>query len=107
MLLNLDNYFDIIFAVFQISNILLVQYTTQMSQILQFKYKSSHASTQEPIFLKHFCRLLPESPRWLIAKGRVDEANVILHKFAKANGMSYPEEKLEIALVYIIHLCIN
>ena len=54
------------------------------------------------LFLKYFCRLLPESPRWLIAKGRVDEANVILHKFAKANGMSYPEEKLDITLVYVM-----
>ena len=44
-------------------------------------------------------RLLPESPRWLIVKGRNEEANIILHQFAKVNKTAYPAEELDITLV--------
>ena len=44
-------------------------------------------------------RLLPESPRWLIVKGRNEEANRILHQFAKVNKTAYPAEELDITLV--------
>ncbi|XP_052244559.1 organic cation transporter protein-like isoform X1 [Dreissena polymorpha] len=38
--------------------------------------------------------LLPESPRWLMSKGRFQEANRILHKCAKVNGVTLPDELL-------------
>ena len=44
-------------------------------------------------------RLLPESPRWLIVKGRNEEANRILHQFAKVNKTAYPADELDITLV--------
>ncbi|CAD1479309.1 unnamed protein product, partial [Heterotrigona itama] len=35
-------------------------------------------------------RFLPESPRWLLAKGRLGEANDILERLAKVNGKELP-----------------
>lgn len=36
--------------------------------------------------------MLPESPRWLLAKGRFDDAEKILKKMAKINGKTLPED---------------
>ncbi|KAK9502299.1 hypothetical protein O3M35_011097 [Rhynocoris fuscipes] len=35
-------------------------------------------------------RVLPESPRWLLARGRFDEAEKILNTMARVNGRSLP-----------------
>ena len=36
-------------------------------------------------------RLVPESARWLVVKGRRKEAEEVLRKMAAANGKTYPE----------------
>jgi hypothetical protein len=34
---------------------------------------------------------MPESPRWLLQKGRLDDAKAILEKILKFNGKVWPE----------------
>ncbi|XP_071955250.1 organic cation transporter protein-like [Antedon mediterranea] len=46
------------------------------------------------LFLSYFW-ILPESPRWLMTKGRYEESVKILREFAKTNKTSLPEDCLE------------
>ncbi|XP_056636575.1 organic cation transporter protein-like [Diorhabda sublineata] len=49
-----------------------------------------------PIFLLiSYIWIVPESVRWLLSKGRTEEAKSILRKAAKWNGKHLPEEVLE------------
>ena len=44
-----------------------------------------------------FCSFVPESVRWLISHGRMDEGKTILKKLAKRNGMPEPDfSKLDV-----------
>ncbi|KMQ94022.1 organic cation transporter 1 [Lasius niger] len=40
--------------------------------------------------IRDYYRFLPESPRWLLAKGRLSEANDILQTLARVNGKELP-----------------
>ena len=40
---------------------------------------------------------IPESVRWLLKKGREDQARVILCKVAEVNGKEMPTESLELS----------
>lgn len=42
-----------------------------------------------------FHRVIPESPRWLISRGRIPEAQVVIRKMASVNGVELPEEMLK------------
>ena len=43
--------------------------------------------------------LVPESPRWLIAVGRIDEAKAIIQKGAEINGKTLPDSVFAVSFV--------
>jgi OCT family organic cation transporter-like MFS transporter 4/5 len=44
-----------------------------------------------PIIFLIIYHFIPESPRWLLSQGRVEEAKIILEKAGKTNGRQWPE----------------
>ncbi|XP_033741747.1 organic cation transporter protein-like [Pecten maximus] len=59
------------------------------------EWKSIEIACSAPIvlFLLYWW-LVPESPRWLISQGKIEEANKIIQKAAKVNKVTIPEKIL-------------
>ena len=52
-----------------------------------------------------YCSILPESPRWLLAKGRVEEARKVLERAAKVNGAKLSHVNLEEIAADLTNVC--
>jgi len=52
--------------------------------------------SDEVCIVLFYYRTFPESPRWLIAKGKTNKCLSVLKQIAKENGTSLPEKTMEI-----------
>lgn len=58
--------------------------------------KASYGISSIESDIKVICiRFIPESARWLLTKGRDEEARIVLQKAAKENEVDLPDEMLD------------
>jgi hypothetical protein len=57
---------------------------------------NKYGFSDELLFVLLFYRTFPESPRWLVAKGKTKKCLSVLKQIAKENGTLLPDNSLEI-----------
>ncbi|XP_066594705.1 organic cation transporter 1-like [Prorops nasuta] len=73
-----------------------------LGYLLRHWYTLSLATSVPFILLFSYYWIIPESPRWLLSKNRIDEAEVIVQHMAKVNGKTVPTNflrKMEIEIM--------
>ncbi|XP_011165690.1 organic cation transporter 1 isoform X2 [Solenopsis invicta] len=73
-----------------------------LGYLLRHWYTLSLATSVPFILLFSYYWIIPESPRWLLSKNRIDEAEVIVQQMAKVNGKTVPPNflrKMEIEIL--------
>lgn len=69
--------------------------------LLRDWYTLSLATSVPFVLLFSYYWIIPESPRWLLSKNRIDEAEVIVQQMAKMNGKKVPTnflKKMEVGM---------
>ncbi|XP_018356302.1 PREDICTED: carcinine transporter-like isoform X3 [Trachymyrmex septentrionalis] len=70
--------------------------------LLRHWYTLSLATSVPFILLFSYYWIIPESPRWLLSKNRIDEAEAIVQQMAKVNGKTVPTNflrKMEVEIL--------
>ncbi|KAL6437756.1 hypothetical protein ACFW04_004254 [Cataglyphis niger] len=73
-----------------------------LGYLLRHWYTLSLATSVPFILLFSYYWIIPESPRWLLSKNRIDEAEVIVQHMAKVNGKTVPTNflrKMEVEIL--------
>lgn len=73
-----------------------------LGYLLRHWYTLSLATSVPFILLFSYYWIIPESPRWLLSKNRIDEAEAIVQQMAKVNGKTVPPNflrKMEIEIL--------
>ncbi|XP_071569585.1 organic cation transporter 1 [Temnothorax nylanderi] len=73
-----------------------------LGYLLRHWYTLSLATSVPFILLFSYYWIIPESPRWLLSKNRIDEAEAIVQQMAKVNGKTVPTNflrKMEIEIL--------
>ncbi|XP_026666854.1 organic cation transporter 1-like [Ceratina calcarata] len=65
-----------------------------LGYLLRHWYTLSLATSVPFVLLFSYYWIIPESPRWLLSKNRIDEAEVIVQRMAKINGRTVPNNFL-------------
>ena len=69
--------------------------------LLRHWFALSLATSVPFVLLFSYYWIIPESPRWLLSKNRIDEAEVIVQRMARINGKTVPSNflrKMEVTL---------
>lgn len=69
---------------------MLLFFSFRQGYLLRHWYTLSLATSVPFILLFSYYWIIPESPRWLLSKNRIDEAEVIVQHMAKVNGKTVP-----------------
>lgn len=65
-----------------------------LGYLLRHWFALSLATSVPFVLLFSYYWIIPESPRWLLSKNRIDEAEVIVQRMAKINGKTVPSNFL-------------
>ncbi|KOX72165.1 Organic cation transporter 1 [Melipona quadrifasciata] len=65
-----------------------------LGYLLRHWFTLSLATSVPFVLLFSYYWIIPESPRWLLSKNRIDEAEVIVQRMAKINGRTVPNNFL-------------
>ncbi|XP_076175139.1 organic cation transporter 1 [Ptiloglossa arizonensis] len=73
-----------------------------LGYLLRNWFTLSLATSVPFVLLFSYYWIIPESPRWLLSKNRIDEAEVIVQRMAKINGKTVPSNflrKMEVEIL--------
>ncbi|PBC29955.1 Organic cation transporter [Apis cerana cerana] len=73
-----------------------------LGYLLRHWFTLSLATSVPFVLLFSYYWIIPESPRWLLSKNRIDEAEVIVQRMAKINGKTVPNNflrKMEVEIL--------